>query len=189
MGAWPNWYLSLAELVLLDPLADCYFLSQDDVIFSRNVRTFLEHDLWPDTQTGLVSLYCPSIYHGKQRLPHYGPHEVAEGFGLVGALAYLLPAASARAILQDTQVIEHRLKGRRRGLCNIDAVVGRWAQQAGRKVYYYSPALAAHIGDTSSIWPNQPARKSRNSGNFLGEHFDARTLFEMLRIFRTVGCA
>lgn len=177
MGAWPNWYLALAELVLLDPLADCYFLSQDDVVYCRHVREFLEQDLWPARETGLVSLYCPSIYHGKQQLPNYGPHEVAEGFGLVGALTYLFPAASARALLQDTQVIEHRLKGRHRGLCNIDAVVGRWAQQTGRKVFYYSPALATHIGETSSIWPNQPARPSRTSSNFLGEHVDARTLF------------
>lgn len=178
MGAWPNWYLALAELVLLDPLADCYFMAQDDVIFCRYVREFVEQDLWTDKQTGVVSLYCPSIYHRRQRLPNYGPHEVAEGFGLVGALTYLFPASAARALLQDTQVVEHRLKGRRHGLCNIDAVVGRWAEQTGRKVMYYAPALAAHIGDTSSIWPNQPARASRVNGNFLGEDFDARTLLK-----------
>lgn len=178
MGAWPNWYLALAELVMLDPLADYYFMSQDDVVFCEHLRDFLEQDLWSDKQTGVISLYCPSIYHGKKRLPDYGPHEVAEGFGLVGALTYLFPATAARAILQDTQVVEHRLKGRRRGLCNIDAVVGRWAEQSGRKVYYYSPALAAHIGETSSIWPNQPVRASRTGCNFLGEHFDARTLLK-----------
>lgn len=178
MGAWPNWYLSLAELVMLDPLADCYFMSQDDVVFCRHVREFLEQDLWPGKQIGVVSLYCPSIYHGKQRLTNYGPHEVAEGFGLVGALTYLFPAAAARAILQDTQVVEHRLKGRRRGLCNIDAVVGRWAEQTGRKVYYYSPSLATHIGEASSIWPNQQIRASRTCHNFLGEQFDARALLK-----------
>ncbi|WP_437194470.1 hypothetical protein [Planctomicrobium sp. SH527] len=188
MGAWPNWYLALAELVLLDPLADCYFLSQDDVVYCQHVREFLEQDLWPAKETGLVSLYCPSIYHAKQQLPDYGPHEVAVGFGLVGALAYLFPAASARAILQDTQVVEHRLKGRRRGLCNIDAVVGQWAHQTGRKVFYYSPSLAAHIGETSSIWPNQPARPSRTSCNFLGEHVDARALLVLqTRAFQTAA--
>jgi len=177
MGAWPNWYLALAELVMLDPLADCYFLSQDDVVYCRHVREFLEQDLWPARETGMISLYCPSIYYGQQQLPDYGPHEIMAGFSLVGALTYLFPAASARALLQDTQVVEHRLKGHRHGLCNIDAVVGRWAQQTGRKVFYYSPALATHIGEVSSIWPNQPLRPSRTSSNFLGEEVDARALY------------
>ena len=37
LGAWPNWYLSLAELVMVDPLADCYGLFQDDVVLCKNV--------------------------------------------------------------------------------------------------------------------------------------------------------
>lgn len=176
MGAWPNWYLSLAELVMLEPLADCYFLSQDDVVFCRHVREFLEQDLWPARETGVISLFCPSIDQGQPRLPDYGPHEVVTGSSLAGAPTYLFPAASARAFLQDPQVIEHRLKGPHRGLCNIDVVVGRWAQQTGRKVYYYSPALAATMGDTSSIWPDPTARVSQISDRFLGEYFDARDL-------------
>lgn len=176
MGAWPNWYLALAELVLKDPLADCYFLVQDDVIFCRNSRLFLEADLWPAGKVGLVSLYCPSIYHSEKSTSDYGPHEVDEGFGLVGALTFLFPPESARAVLQDTNVVEHRLKGRRRGLCNIDAVVGRWARETGRKIYFYSPSLANHIGETSSIWLNQEPRRGRMCHRFLGERFDAMEL-------------
>lgn len=176
VGAWPNWYLSLAELVMQDPLADCYFMVQDDVILCRSVRPFLEIDLWPSGPVGVVSLYCPSIYHPRKSVADYGPHATSQGFGLVGALTFLFPAESARAMLQDTKVVEHRLKGRRRGLCNIDAIVGRWAQETGRNVYYYSPSLAGHIGETSSIWPNQEPRPSRTCQSFLGSRFDAMEL-------------
>lgn len=176
MGAWPNWYLALSEMVLKDPLADAYFVVQDDVLFSRNCRLFLERSLWPTRQTGLVSLYCPTIYHADKIGQPPAPCEVDEGFGLVGALTFLFPPEAARALLQDTTVMEHRLKGRRRGLCNIDAVVGRWAQETGRKVYFYSPSLATHIGDTSSIWLSPPRRPSRTCESFLGEEFDAGEL-------------
>lgn len=178
VGAWPNWYLALAELVMQDPLADCYFVVQDDVILCQSVRQFLEIDLWPPRPVGVVSLYCPSIYHSEKGVADYGPHVIAEGFGLVGALTFLFPAESARALLQDTNVVEHRLKGRRRGLCNIDAIVGRWAQETERNVYYYSPSLAGHIGEASSIWPNQKPRPSRTCQTFLGSRFDA---LELLR--------
>lgn len=176
MGAWPNWYLALAELVLRDPLADCYFLAQDDVILCRNSRLFLESEQWPAGKVGLVSLYCPSIYHAERSTADYGPHEVDEGFGLVGALTFLFPPESARALLQDTNVVEHRLKGRRKGLCNIDAVVGRWVRETGRKAYFYSPSLADHIGETSSIWLNQQPRRGRTCHSFLGEQFNAMEL-------------
>ena len=176
LGAWPNWYLSLAELVMVDPLADCYGLFQDDVVLCKNARRFLERDLWPPKPVGVVSLYCPGIYHSGKSIHDYGPHLVAEGFGLVGALTFLFPAESARALLQDTNVMEHRLKGRRRGLCNIDAVVGRWAEETSRGVYFYSPSLASHIGETSSIWPNQVDRRSRSCRSFLGEQFNSLDL-------------
>lgn len=176
LGAWPNWYLALSELVLKDPLADAYFLIQDDVLFSRNCRAFLEGTLWPSGRLGVVSLYCPSIYHADKGLHNLGPHDVTEGFGLVGALTFIFTPEAARAILLDTSVADHRLKGRRKGLCNIDAVVGRWALENERRVCYYAPSLAAHIGATSSIWPNQEPRFSRTSQSFLGEQFDAREL-------------
>jgi hypothetical protein len=62
LGAWPNWFLGLSELVLRSPHADAYFIVQDDAIFCKNVRPFLEHKLWPSDQTGVVSVYCPQHY-------------------------------------------------------------------------------------------------------------------------------
>jgi hypothetical protein len=59
LGAWPNWFLGLAELYERDAGADAYLIVQDDVVFSRNVRRYLEQVLWPADRLGVVSLYEP----------------------------------------------------------------------------------------------------------------------------------
>lgn len=45
LGAFANWYLALAELVMRSPRAEAYFMVQDDVVFARGVRPFLERAL------------------------------------------------------------------------------------------------------------------------------------------------
>jgi hypothetical protein len=85
LGAWPNWYLGLAELYQRDPLADAYVMVQDDVILCANLRQFLESTLWPEERLAVVSLYDPlpandpAAGPGYRRLPIEG--------GLPGALA------------------------------------------------------------------------------------------------------
>ena len=51
IGAWPNYYLGLSELVLRHPDADAYLMVEDDVIFydRQDLRAYLERDpLAPD---------------------------------------------------------------------------------------------------------------------------------------------
>ena len=55
-GAWKNFCSSLQDLVEMYPAADAYFMIQDDVIFCKGVRLFLENNLWPDERTGFVSV-------------------------------------------------------------------------------------------------------------------------------------
>ncbi len=62
VGAWPNYYLGLMELLLREPDADVYMMIQDDVVlFDReNLCAYLEEILWPGRSTPLVSLYASS---------------------------------------------------------------------------------------------------------------------------------
>src|SRR5262249_39891830 len=64
LGAWPNYYLALTELLLREPWADAYFLVQDDVILydREDLRRYLEQTLWPADPTGAISLFCSSKY-------------------------------------------------------------------------------------------------------------------------------
>jgi len=171
VGPWPNWYLSLTELYLREPRADAYFLVQDDTIFCRNLRRMLEKTLWPAEKLGLVSVFCPAPYaHGER-----GFRRVNSSLGLFGAQTYIFPNAAARLLLSHPEVIAHRLRGDTDGVALIDVVVGEWASKERLPVYYHSPSLAQHIGDTTTIWGDAQLRGRRTSRDFVGESFDAVT--------------
>ena len=164
LGAFPNWYLGLAELVMREPRADAYLMCQDDVLFSEGLRAYLEESLWPESEVGVVSVYCPSHY-AVGREP--GFHAEDRGWHSWGALAYVLPADSARALLCDVRVVEHRLNGPASGLRNIDSVVGRWCREAGRSYIVHVPSLAQHIGETSTIWTGTRNSQRRRADRFM----------------------
>ena len=164
--------MGLTELYQRDPRADAYMMVQDDTVFCRGVREFLEAELWPSERAGMVSVYCPEPYERAER----GWVQVPATDGLIGALTCIFPNAAGRAMLAHPAVVEHRLRGARRGLIDTDGAVGRWAAQAAMPVYYHSPSLAQHIGDASTVWPGAPNAGRRHSSNFTGEAFDAREL-------------
>jgi len=163
IGAFPNWYLGLSELVMRDPRAEAYLLCQDDVLFSANLRDYLERVLWPAPHVGVVSVYCPSHYGlGKPDGFHVEDH----GWGTWGALAYVFPNPSARAILTDSLVVNHRHHGPAAGTRNIDSVVGSWCTRSGLPYYVHVPSLAQHVGATSTIRKSAGVRGRRRASQF-----------------------
>ena len=149
-GAFPNWYLALTELVLRDPTADAYLLCEDDVQFSKGLRGYLERTLWPAKEVGVVSLHTPS--HFAVDKPR-GWHAEDRGWGAWGAQAYVFPNRSARALLSDPAVLDHRGFGPDGGRIHADCVVGAWCRRSGRPYFVHSPSLTRHTGETSTIWP------------------------------------
>lgn len=171
LGAWPNWLLALQELTMRSPHAEAYLLCQDDVLYCRGLRAYLEEHLWPATRLGVVSLHTAS--HQDQ------PHEdaffpVSHGWSAWGAQAYVFPNAAARALLRHPRVINHRPFGPREGTCNIDSVVGQWALDSGLPYYLHSPSLTQHIGETSTLWEKASAAGRRRAATFVGEETDIR---------------
>lgn len=164
LGAFPNWYLSLAELVMRNPHADAYFLCQDDVLLSRGLRAYLEQTLWPAPDVGIVSVYCPSHYAVGQTK---GFHIENRGWDSWGALAYIFPNPSARAVLTDPAVLNHRHHGPAEGLRNIDSLLGSFCRRRRLRYLVHVPSLAQHIGETSTIWRYGSARGQRRADRFL----------------------
>jgi len=163
LGAFPNWFLGLAELVMRRPRAEAYLICQDDVVFAAGLRDFLERNLWPSPRVGVVSVYAPSHYtEGKSP----GFHVEDRGWDSWGALAYVFPNPSARALLGDPMVIDHRHHGPADGLRNIDSVVGLWCQRSGLPYFIHVPSLAQHIGETSTIYPGASAEGQRRADDF-----------------------
>jgi len=172
-GAWPNFIVGLTELVMTQPDADAYFMVQDDTLFCRNTRHYLEHSLWPDRHTGAVSLHTPS-----HQVPEdnsgtgFFPKKV--GWGAWGAMAFIFPNAAARALLRHPEVINHRSRGPGEGLCNVDSVVGHWCNIAGLQYVLHNPSLTQHIGLTTTLWSKDSLEGRRSASDFPGEDFDAR---------------
>jgi hypothetical protein len=166
LGAWPNYYLGLVELLMREPEADAFMLVQDDVVFDDRhpLREYLEEILWPADPVAAVSLFCSSPY--AHALP--GWHEF-EGRWVLGALAFVFPPESAKRFVTDRTVFEHR-SDRRVGLFAIDIEVGRWAHAHHLPIYFPTPSLVQHIGDTSSLWTDGNARAMgrRRASRFTG---------------------
>lgn len=164
LGAFPNWYLALAELVMRQPRAEAYLLCQDDVLLADGLRAYLERTLWPAPRLGVVSVYCPSHYAIGRPV---GYHIEDRGWNSWGALAYVFPNPSARALLADPLVVNHRHHGPADGLRNIDSVVGRWCRRRTLPYYVHAPSLAQHIGATSTIWSQATNNGRRRAAEFL----------------------
>jgi hypothetical protein len=166
VGAWPNYYLALMELLMRDPEADAFMLVQDDAIFydRQDLRAYLERILWPADPMGLVSLYCPKPY----TRPKAGWHK-RKGRWRWGALAFVFPRKLAKRFVCDPIVLEHRWSGPKQGLVIIDYVIGAWASRHKVTIHYPCPSLVQHIGNTSTLWPHERAADIRRADWFAGD--------------------
>ncbi len=166
LGAWPNWFLGLHELVLRAPHADAYLMCQDDLAFCSGVREYLESTLWPEPRTGIVSLHTPS-HHRREDQGGFFAQNV--GWGAWGAMAYVIPNPAARALLRDASLVNHRNRGPREGRANVDSVLGDWCRRSGLAYLMHAPSLCEHTGHTSTLWKNATLAGRRLSGDFPGE--------------------
>ena len=156
-GAWRNWIEGLGELIRRHPDADAYLMAQDDAIFCRRLRAYLEKTLWPAPDVALCSPYCPTPYRRRRR----GWHEESHGWNLIGAVCWVLPPRSAQAIVAKLSGVEASRR--------IDARIGQWAAGAGRSVWYHTPSLVQHGGVGNSALGDENASDLRIAADFLGE--------------------
>ena len=72
--------------------------------------------------------------------------------------------------MTDPIVFDHR-SNCRLGLLGIDIEIGRWAHESRLPIYFPTPSLVQHIGDSSSIWvaPDARAMGNRRADRFSGE--------------------
>ena len=163
MGAWTNWFTALKDLIRLYPDADCYGIIQDDVVFCRGLRKFLEAVLWPADDVGVCSVFTPSHY--TQDLAGWYKNDRAGKLWM--AQTYFFPPDSAKSC-----VAHKRCKNWKKEK-QIDNVVGFWSRATKRYPYYFSPSLAQHIGHTSTIWSeNSTANGRRAASDFVGQDYD-----------------
>lgn len=160
VGAFPNWVLALEELVQRHVHASHYLLVQDDVIFCRNVRAYVEGlDL-----DGLVSLYRSARHPGVDTYRHQDGHR------FIGALAIVIPQQDARRLVASRLAVDHRLR-RTRSTDLIDGALGKWCCDNGTPLWVHGPSLVQHTGHTSTL-----GHQEAPASTFPGEAFDATRL-------------
>lgn len=166
VGAWPNYWLALAELVQSQPEADAYLLLQDDAVLHDrdNLRQYLESALWPGEKPSLVSLYCSQAY----TVLEPGWRALSQRW-IWGALAFVFPRELAREFLTNPDVLAHRWSGLHDGRRQVDVLIGEWADSRGHAVHYPCPSLVQHVGNTSSIWSNADNQGLRRADWFAGD--------------------
>lgn len=171
IGAWPNYYLTLSELVMQSPHADAYMVIQDDSIFANcpELKTYLEDVLWPNSDMDaklppLVSLYCASDDTRETNGWCQHPNQWK-----LGALAMIFSPAAVHNFLRDEHVFRHRLHGGKHSLAGIDAVIGDWAIRNQVPVWYPTPSLVQHIGNVSTIWESSGANGMRRASRFIND--------------------
>jgi len=162
-GQFCAWMAALARSVAARPGADAYFMLEDDVVFCRGLREYLERSLWPESaeRIALCSPYCPVPYRSSAS----GWHLENRGMCLVSGLSWAMPPQAARAVLADLHSLPET-SGPWRG---SDYLVGQWALQTNRQVWFHTPSLGQHVGLGNSAVGDGLESPMRCAGDFIGE--------------------
>jgi hypothetical protein len=161
-----NWLLGLQELFIRHPFCGRYLMCQDDLVASRNLKSYLDQCEYPPK--GYLSLFtmpdnqqlCPPGHVGWYPSNQAGKGAVALAFSHEAVVALL----TSGYVLEKLQSVQgHRL---------IDGTIADTMQRAGFQEYVHNPSLVQHTGTNSSMGSQpQPLADS-----FPGEDFDALTL-------------
>lgn len=181
IGAWPNFYLPLAELVMRNPEATHYMVIEDDVLFCRDVFHYLEQS---KVDLNVASLFSSARVENSIRDKRIGFHVLNPGWGVSsGNQAIVFSNEYAHKFLMSEFVVRYRKSPpqdldrkhyRLDGLHHTDCVVGRFAKEAGCGIQYHYPSLCQHIGEESFMYPGFKGKEdSRFSINFPGDQFSA----------------
>lgn len=172
-GSWPTWYRTAERLLIERPEAEAILIVEDDGVWCRNLRGYLERSLWPKTTAIVASAYSPRPYNAAATVPD-GWHEEVRGHFLVASLCWAMPAPALRKALAALEPTRHAHdeKGRR----HIDQRIGRWALDTGHTIWHHKPSLVQHIANDNSALGSRADANLRTAGDFVGEDFDALDL-------------
>lgn len=178
-GDWTNWATGLFELLLSEPEADYFLMSEDDVVYNRDSKRYLELS-FPHLGTfGSLSLYTPSRYHKKK---FRGWHDECCGMETWSTVTVIMSKKGVIDFFSFKDTIKHRFEdifknpniqwGVKTDPRNSvkDAVLGHWAYTHQLPMYYHTPALAQHIGVNSTITDDPSSvGNGRMAADFVGE--------------------
>jgi hypothetical protein len=159
-----NWILALWELYLRKPNA----IFEDDIIASKNMRSYLEVCSYPDN--GYWNLYTAPNNQTAECQNSSWSRSSQKG---KGALALVFNRLAVTMLLQQPYFISQPQTVSGRG--NLDGVIVTAFNNLGWSEYIHNPSLVQHVSAKSTMghsrYPSAPS--------FRGPDFDALSLTEV----------
>lgn len=176
VGTFGNWFLSLAELFVREPLADRYAVFQDDVVAVRNLRTYIDRTPFP--RHGYLNLFTflngEAEIEGRPRGWVEGPLLGGQPAGGMqcgrGALGLVFDREGVLSLL-TADPFARKPSTSHRPERNVDGAIVGAMNGRGYREWIHSPSLLWHTGTVSAAVPGK--EWDRNAGTFPGESFDA----------------
>jgi hypothetical protein len=168
IGQFKAWLCLSEQILQTHPLADAYFLIEDDVVFCQDLREYLDH--WPtDPKTiALCSPYTPTPYMRTTN----GWHTENPGWCMISACSWLIPRATLMRIVNEFGP----LRSQPGTLNNSDCMVGKWADEQNLSIWFHTPSLGHHIGLGNAATGDPSEGENRMDSDFPGEDFSCKTL-------------
>lgn len=195
-GDWANWVTALYDLFLSEPSTDYFLMVEDDALFSKGLREYLEYCIPNLGDFASLNLYTSSRYFCPKRTRMF--HNECQGKRTWSTVAVVMKHQSVLKFFSDEDVQRHRFfdifdvkKTYWRlnskfclddpssinfiGNTIKDAVIGQWAEKLGLPIFYHTPSLVEHIGEFSTLTEDVSAPDNgRMSLDFVGKEFDVR---------------
>lgn len=176
-GEWVNWINGLLETLERRPNAEAVLMVEDDVVFCRRVREWLESVLWPSSGCGVIRVYTPglnrtALRRGLSRLPD------AHARKMRAACALLFPRQVAYDLVRYGAV--HGWRGHPiETIADMsekkatDSFVGVAMQELGCEVWGVNPSLVEHDAPFSTHGHGGSDSPGRHGLDFPGVEADA----------------
>lgn len=191
LKAFGTWWHGLVELWVCNPHADRYMMLQDDVVFVKNCRQYL--DRVPHPERGYWNLFttrdneeiaknakAAGWYEASLARTSGDPKPGGQQTGR-GALALVFPRQALIELLTSRHLVERPMDGVA-GTKSIDGCVVTAMNKADYREYVHAPSLVQHTGDVSTISTlveeqlrEKGIKRVRIAKSFPGESFDAMT--------------
>lgn len=166
-GIW-NWYRALSWLLENNPKAHAYAIVEDDVLFSKNIRSYLEGELWPSIRKDgcICSVFTPTWYLGESKW-----NKIVQGNRTYMSQFRIYHPATAKKLVRDIPKLADFDSHRRQN----DRIVGEWISRNEVDIWYHTPSLVQHAAVRSTSYPTRqiPNYRLGLSRQFVGCDFIA----------------
>ena len=166
-----NWHRAMSFLVSTYPDANAYAIVEDDVVFAKDIRFYLEKTLWPNVKSDgcICSIFTPTCYAKEERW-----HILNRGRDTwMSQFRIYHPKAAHRMIHEIHEFADFSSPERQN-----DGVIGEWASRHDVDIWFHNPSLVQHLGMGLTTYETKmPERVELGMANdFIGEDVSALDL-------------